>query len=97
MGIYKCIVTSRHGFTLNSCRTASPFVRLVKKEEVAGPDHSMVFLPQVWRGRESSHTVTCIMLKATDNDRPHLALCHDEFLGFDRVFADHVAVVAATN
>ncbi|GFW34503.1 transposable element Tcb2 transposase [Trichonephila clavipes] len=33
MDVYKCIVPSRHGGTLNNCRAASPSVRLVKGEE----------------------------------------------------------------
>ncbi|GFW20114.1 hypothetical protein TNCV_2320551 [Trichonephila clavipes] len=33
MDIYECIVPSRHGDTLNSCRAASPLVRSVEEEE----------------------------------------------------------------
>ncbi|GFX11064.1 uncharacterized protein TNCV_2246401 [Trichonephila clavipes] len=34
-----------------------------------------------WGGIEPNRTVTCMVLKATDNDRRHLALCHDECCG----------------
>ncbi|GFW66658.1 hypothetical protein TNCV_1370911 [Trichonephila clavipes] len=33
MDVCKCIVPSRHGGTLNSCRGSSPLVRLVEEEE----------------------------------------------------------------
>ncbi|GFV57602.1 uncharacterized protein TNCV_4012461 [Trichonephila clavipes] len=65
MDAYKCIVPSRHGGTLNSCRAASLLVRLVEGEER-------------WE-TELNHSVTCMVLKVTPNDRRHLALCHDEF------------------
>ncbi|GFV68026.1 hypothetical protein TNCV_1873081 [Trichonephila clavipes] len=38
-------------------------------------------LPQIWCGNEPNHTVTCMVLKATANDKRHLALCHNEFHG----------------
>ncbi|GFU65366.1 cytochrome P450 3A11 [Trichonephila clavipes] len=38
-------------------------------------------LPQNWGGNEPNHTITCMVLKATANDRRHLALCHHEFRG----------------
>ncbi|GFY33896.1 hypothetical protein TNCV_4596041 [Trichonephila clavipes] len=38
-------------------------------------------LPLNWGGTEPNCTVTCMVLKATDNDRRHLALYHDEFCG----------------
>ncbi|GFV22674.1 hypothetical protein TNCV_2078641 [Trichonephila clavipes] len=38
-------------------------------------------LPQNWGGNEPSRTVTYMVLKAMENDRRHLALCHDEFRG----------------
>ncbi|GFV59196.1 uncharacterized protein TNCV_2339371 [Trichonephila clavipes] len=53
-----------------------------KGREVRGPDHSQVSsLSQNWGGKEPNRTVTCMVLKATANDRRHLALCHDEFRG----------------
>ncbi|GFV26478.1 uncharacterized protein TNCV_3361311 [Trichonephila clavipes] len=38
-------------------------------------------LPQNWSGNEPNRTVTCMVLRATANDRRHLSLCHDEFCG----------------
>ncbi|GFS94907.1 uncharacterized protein TNCV_4457451 [Trichonephila clavipes] len=32
-----------------------------------------------WGGIEPNRTVTCMVIKATANDRRHLALCYDEF------------------
>ncbi|GFV89930.1 uncharacterized protein TNCV_4642731 [Trichonephila clavipes] len=40
-----------------------------------------IFNPLNWGGTEPNHTVTCMVLKATVNDRRLLALCHDEFRG----------------
>ncbi|GFX73047.1 hypothetical protein TNCV_1704491 [Trichonephila clavipes] len=42
MNDYKCIVTSRHGDTLNSCRAASPLVRLEEGKERCHPRHLTV-------------------------------------------------------
>ncbi|GFS99429.1 uncharacterized protein TNCV_35751 [Trichonephila clavipes] len=75
MDVCKCIVPSRHGGTLNSHRAASPLVRLVD------PDHLQGVLPQNWGETELNRSVTWMVLKATANDRRHLALCHDEFRG----------------
>ncbi|GFV58060.1 hypothetical protein TNCV_538731 [Trichonephila clavipes] len=50
-------------------------VRLVQRflkcgEEVRGaPDHSNGVLSQNWAGNETKHTVICMVIKATDNDR----------------------------
>ncbi|GFW95946.1 uncharacterized protein TNCV_4173731 [Trichonephila clavipes] len=52
-----------------------------RSREVGGPWPSPSVLPQNWGGNEPNRTVTCIVLKATANDRRHLALCHDEFRG----------------
>ncbi|GFX58080.1 uncharacterized protein TNCV_4048381 [Trichonephila clavipes] len=49
--------------------------------EVGGPIYPPGVLPQNRGGNEPNRTVTCMMLKATANDRRHLALCHDEFRG----------------
>ncbi|GFV37302.1 protein Abitram [Trichonephila clavipes] len=38
-------------------------------------------LPQNWGRNEPNRTVTCMVLKATANDRRHLVLCHDEYRG----------------
>ncbi|GFW50863.1 uncharacterized protein TNCV_3591451 [Trichonephila clavipes] len=75
-------VPARHGGTLNSRRTASPLVRLVEGEERwESSDHPQSVLPLNWGGIEPNRTVTCMVLKATANDRRHLVLCHDEFRG----------------
>ncbi|GFW77710.1 transposable element Tc1 transposase [Trichonephila clavipes] len=66
-----------YGGTLNSRRAASPLVRLVKGEERwEAFDHPKSVLPLIWGGTEPNHTDTCMVLKATANDRRHLALCH---------------------
>ncbi|GFW82996.1 uncharacterized protein TNCV_4604231 [Trichonephila clavipes] len=58
----------------------SPLVRLVEGEERwEASDHPQSVLPLNWGGIEPNRTVICMMLKATANDRRHLALCHDEF------------------
>ncbi|GFW84529.1 uncharacterized protein TNCV_457101 [Trichonephila clavipes] len=73
---------SRHGGTLNSRQAASTLVRLVEGEERwEASDHLQDVLPQNWSESELTSSVTCMVLKATDNDRRHLALCHDEFRG----------------
>ncbi|GFV00520.1 uncharacterized protein TNCV_3644981 [Trichonephila clavipes] len=72
----------RHGGTLNSRRAASPLVWLVEEvERWEAPDHPSGVLPQNWGGNEPNRTVTCMVLKATANDRRHLALCRNEFRG----------------
>ncbi|GFX25272.1 uncharacterized protein TNCV_1274321 [Trichonephila clavipes] len=75
-------VPSRNVCTLNSRRATSPQLWLVQSEERwDAPDHSQDVLPQNWGGIESNRTVICVVLKATDKEMPHLALCHDEFRG----------------
>ncbi|GFU53232.1 uncharacterized protein TNCV_2952731 [Trichonephila clavipes] len=82
MEVCKCIVPSRHGGTLNSCRAASPLVRLVEGEERWEVfDHPQSVLPLNWGGTELNRTITCMVLKATANDRRHIVHCHDEFRG----------------
>ncbi|GFX58872.1 uncharacterized protein TNCV_805761 [Trichonephila clavipes] len=82
MDVCKCIVPSRHGATLNSRRAASPLVRLVEGEERwEATDHTQGVLPLNWGETELNRSVTCMVLKATANDRRHLVLCHDEFRG----------------
>ncbi|GFT15511.1 hypothetical protein TNCV_3265181 [Trichonephila clavipes] len=55
----------RLGGTLNSRRASSLLVRLVEEEERwEVPDH-----PQNWGGIEPNRIVTCMVLKAEDNDR----------------------------
>ncbi|GFU37626.1 uncharacterized protein TNCV_4275241 [Trichonephila clavipes] len=68
--------------TLNSRRAASPLVRLVEGEERwEASSHPKSVLPRNCRGTELNRTAICRVLKATTNDRRHLALCHDEFRG----------------
>ncbi|GFU59231.1 hypothetical protein TNCV_4197601 [Trichonephila clavipes] len=40
-------------------------------------DHPQSVLPLNCGGTEPKRTVTCMVLKATANDRRHLALCHE--------------------
>ncbi|GFW33632.1 cullin-4A [Trichonephila clavipes] len=82
MDVCKCIVPSRHGGTLNSSRAESSLVRLMEGEERwKATDHPQGILPLNWSKTELNRSVTSMVLKATANDRRHLALCHDEFRG----------------
>ncbi|GFV45299.1 transposable element Tcb2 transposase [Trichonephila clavipes] len=82
MDVCKCIVHARYGGTLNSCQAASPLLRLVEgKERWETSDHPQSVLPQNWGRNEPNRTITCMVLKATTNDRRHLAIYHDEFRG----------------
>ncbi|GFX20051.1 uncharacterized protein TNCV_1436111 [Trichonephila clavipes] len=82
MDVCKCIVPSRHGGTLNSRRAASSLMRLVEGEERwEASDYPEDVLPLKWGGTEPNCTAACMVLKATANDRRHLALSHDEFRG----------------
>ncbi|GFS79318.1 uncharacterized protein TNCV_4409681 [Trichonephila clavipes] len=68
--------------TLNSRRVASPLVRLVEGEERwEAPDHPEGVIPLNWGETELNRSVPCMVLKATANDRRHLALSHEEFRG----------------
>ncbi|GFV68623.1 uncharacterized protein TNCV_2274861 [Trichonephila clavipes] len=70
MDVCKCIVPLWHGGTLNSHRAASSLVRLVEREESwEASDHPLDVLPQNWGGTKPNCTVTCMMLKATANNR----------------------------
>ncbi|GFW11640.1 uncharacterized protein TNCV_42751 [Trichonephila clavipes] len=80
MDVCKCIVPSQHGSTLNSRRAASSLGWLVagdERWETPGPPQGVLSLN--WGGTELNRTVTCMVLKATANDRRPLVLCHDEF------------------
>ncbi|GFU26526.1 hypothetical protein TNCV_2463681 [Trichonephila clavipes] len=46
---------------------------------MGGPDNSQGVLPQNWGENELNRSVICMVLKATANDRHHLALYPDEF------------------
>ncbi|GFX96125.1 uncharacterized protein TNCV_2290151 [Trichonephila clavipes] len=57
------------GGTLNSRRAASPLMRLVEREERwLTPDNLQGVLPQNWGRISPNRIVTCMVLKATDND-----------------------------
>ncbi|GFU42438.1 uncharacterized protein TNCV_4555701 [Trichonephila clavipes] len=58
------------GGILNNRQATSPFVRLREEEDMWKPsDYPQGVLPQNWGENESNRTVTCMVLKATDNDR----------------------------
>ncbi|GFU67532.1 hypothetical protein TNCV_3239791 [Trichonephila clavipes] len=72
MDACKCIVNSRHGVTLNSCRVSSPLLWLDKwKGELGDPDHPQSALPQNWGVTEPP--VTFVVLKATVTTGVHLS------------------------
>ncbi|GFU41627.1 uncharacterized protein TNCV_2793171 [Trichonephila clavipes] len=76
--VCQCIVPSWHGVTLNSQRVASPLVRLVEGKVMwEAPDHPQRVLLQNFAKTELNRSITCIVLKAKDNDRRYLALCND--------------------
>ncbi|GFV65164.1 uncharacterized protein TNCV_2701061 [Trichonephila clavipes] len=82
MDVCNCIVPLRHGGTLNSRQATSPLEWLVEGEDrCEASEHPQSKLPLNWGGTEPNRTVTRMVLKATANDRRHLALCHDEFRG----------------
>ncbi|GFV63415.1 uncharacterized protein TNCV_4458391 [Trichonephila clavipes] len=69
-GMYacKCTVPAWHGGTLNSCRAASPLVRLGEAEErCEASDHPHGVLPQNWGAKEPNRTFTCMVLITTAN------------------------------
>ncbi|GFY35593.1 uncharacterized protein TNCV_196931 [Trichonephila clavipes] len=70
MDVCECKVPSWHEGTLNSHRVASLLVKLVEGEERwKAPDHPQGVLPQNCGGTEKNRTVTCMVLKATVDDR----------------------------
>ncbi|GFV69714.1 uncharacterized protein TNCV_4508261 [Trichonephila clavipes] len=63
-------------------RAASHLVRLVEGEERwEAPDYPQGVLPLNWSETELYRSVTCVVFKATANDRRRLTLCHNEFRG----------------
>ncbi|GFX02251.1 uncharacterized protein TNCV_138271 [Trichonephila clavipes] len=73
---------SRHEGTLKSRRAASPLGRMGGGEERwETPNHPQGVLPLNWGETELNRSVTCMVIKATPNDKRHLAFCHDEFHG----------------
>ncbi|GFW73778.1 uncharacterized protein TNCV_1542321 [Trichonephila clavipes] len=70
MYVCKRILPLRLVGTLISLRAACPLVMLLDGEEMwEASDHPQGVLPQNWGGTEHNHTVACMVLKATDNDR----------------------------
>ncbi|GFW93488.1 hypothetical protein TNCV_46911 [Trichonephila clavipes] len=66
---------------------ASPLVRLVEEEEKwEAPDHTQGVFLQNWGETELNHSITCMVLKATANDRRPSAMMN--FVGLDLAFAD---------
>ncbi|GFX37897.1 DUF4817 domain-containing protein [Trichonephila clavipes] len=66
-----CIIPLRHGGTLNSRRVSISLVRLVDREQRwEALDHLQGVLPQNWGSNQATNrAVTCMVLKATYNDR----------------------------
>ncbi|GFX16857.1 hypothetical protein TNCV_2518351 [Trichonephila clavipes] len=67
----RCTLNLSRAEMSSRCRRAvSPLVRLVEGEErLEAPNHPKGVLPQSWGGTDPKRTVTCMMLKATANDR----------------------------
>ncbi|GFT81915.1 uncharacterized protein TNCV_3908891 [Trichonephila clavipes] len=89
MDVCKCIVPSRQGGgTLNSRRATSPLVRLVDGEERwEAPDHPQGVLPQNWGRTEQNRNVTCMVVKAKDNERrKNVVLAARNFVDLDLMF-----------
>ncbi|GFX93401.1 uncharacterized protein TNCV_152071 [Trichonephila clavipes] len=75
MDVCTCTVSSPHWGTLNSCRAASPLVRLVKgKKRWEASHHPQGVLPLNWGETELNRTVTCMVLKAKQVSLSHLPL-----------------------
>ncbi|GFX65373.1 hypothetical protein TNCV_4474931 [Trichonephila clavipes] len=81
MHIYKCLVHLLHGGTLNSRPGASPFVRLVEGQKRLNALTTPRMLSLKIRREPSKAYLPCMVLKATDNIKLKLAVCHDEFRG----------------
>ncbi|GFV83899.1 uncharacterized protein TNCV_1479011 [Trichonephila clavipes] len=81
MDACKCIVPLRHQGTLNPLRAASPLVRLEGEERWVASEAPQGVLPLNWGGAELNRTVTCMVLKATANDRRTSSPFNDEFHG----------------
>ncbi|GFW01143.1 uncharacterized protein TNCV_1763811 [Trichonephila clavipes] len=82
MDVCKCIVPSWNESTLNNRRATSPLVRLVEGEarwEVS--DNPQGVRPPNWGATEPNRNVTCMVLKATANDRRTTSPLPHELLG----------------
>ncbi|GFU55683.1 uncharacterized protein TNCV_1649921 [Trichonephila clavipes] len=63
--------------TVIELSSRSPLERLVEGEERwKALDHHQGIPPQYWGETELNRSVTCMVLKATANDRRHLTLYH---------------------
>ncbi|GFX08059.1 hypothetical protein TNCV_1237381 [Trichonephila clavipes] len=60
-----------NGYKANSSRYFAGIFRPCKRGQSV--------LPLNWGGTETNRSVTCMVLKATANDRRHIAHSHDEF------------------
>ncbi|GFW96912.1 uncharacterized protein TNCV_2160471 [Trichonephila clavipes] len=67
MDVCKCIVPSWQGGILSSRQATSPLVRLNEGGRPLTLPQGV--LPQNWCGTKLNRTVTCMVLKATANDR----------------------------
>ncbi|GFW80059.1 uncharacterized protein TNCV_4911571 [Trichonephila clavipes] len=72
---------SWNGGVLNSRLAARPLSLVEGEERWKASNHPQDILSQNWGEPELNRSVTCMVLKATANDRRHLALCHEGFLG----------------
>ncbi|GFX43104.1 DUF5641 domain-containing protein [Trichonephila clavipes] len=75
----------RLNYNCYSRRATRLLVRLVEGEERwETPDHPQGVLPQNWGGIKPSHTVTCMVLKAAENDKSKSSLLPwMNFVGLD--------------
>ncbi|GFS91911.1 hypothetical protein TNCV_1930911 [Trichonephila clavipes] len=69
MDVSKCIVPLRHGGAVNSYRSARALMRLMDREETWDSDSPGSSFLQNRGGTKLNYTITCIMIKATVNDR----------------------------
>ncbi|GFV04322.1 uncharacterized protein TNCV_919431 [Trichonephila clavipes] len=89
MDVCKCIVSLRHGGTLNNHRAASSLVRLVEGQErcEAADPQGGPLLPQNCNGTELNRIVSCMVLKYMANDIyicVHLTPCQNtNFVGLN--------------
>ncbi|GFS85817.1 hypothetical protein TNCV_2973601 [Trichonephila clavipes] len=67
--LYRKVRNIEHGGTLNSCLATSPLVRVEGKKRWVTPNHPQGILSQNWDKTKPKRTVTCMVLKPTDNDR----------------------------
>ncbi|GFW30599.1 hypothetical protein TNCV_455371 [Trichonephila clavipes] len=83
MDVCKCIVPLCHGSTLKSRKSSREVGG--KGREVGGPSLPRVFSLKIGVEPSQKYTVTCMVLKATDNGRPFAAI---NFVGLDLTSSD---------